>query len=89
MSSRAGGLYGGIQFSSNKAFASLSTPQETPQTAANAPSPEKSQLSAPAPSNDQPELIAAAQNAAQAASDAGASVKATAGISSSPAALPM
>lgn len=86
MSSRAGGLYGGIQFSSNKAFNSSSGPQETPaappvqQTLTDQP---QSALSSAAP--------AQSQNApsTSTAADTGAAVKATAGIFSSPAALPM
>ncbi|KAL6307983.1 hypothetical protein BKA93DRAFT_822951 [Sparassis latifolia] len=91
MSSRAGGLYGGIQFSSTKAFSS-STPQNAVQTPVTAPV-EKTEVTA-TPSTDQPSTVPPVENASATASisttfDAGASAKATAGISSSPAALPI
>ncbi|KAI0933581.1 hypothetical protein AcV5_005689 [Taiwanofungus camphoratus] len=92
MSSRAGGLYGGIQFSSGKAFSSSTTPQETPQSSLPSSVVETSQNPPAAISKDQPSSAPSTQNAtasSSTASDAGASVKATAGWSASLAFAPI
>ncbi|KAJ3546756.1 hypothetical protein NM688_g5477 [Phlebia brevispora] len=78
MSSRAGGLYGGIQFSSSKAFITPSVPQ--------VPTPAASTTAATEDANEQPQAtpaqpIETAANVSTTA-DSGASVKASAGISS-------
>ncbi|KZT70208.1 hypothetical protein DAEQUDRAFT_689817 [Daedalea quercina L-15889] len=90
MSSRAGGLYGGIQFSSSKAFSSSATPQDA-QNPTNARASDK--VVAPtASSNEQvPPTTSApdATSSTNAATDGSASVKATAGWSASLAFAPV
>lgn len=77
MSSRAGGLYGGIQFSTSKAFNSLTVPEEAsplfsgPEAAKPEPTPTTTAQTAPA---------AAASSATH--ETPSASAKASAGISS-------
>ena len=79
MTSRAGGLYGGIQFSSTNAFLSPTGPQETSTTAeipAVSTSDAVREKSIPA------QTVTAASTSTNATADSGASVKASAGISS-------
>ncbi|RPD73512.1 hypothetical protein L226DRAFT_536195 [Lentinus tigrinus ALCF2SS1-7] len=78
MSSRAGGLYGGIQFSSTKPFLSTQGPASPP----NASSTETALPATPAPAA---ETSTSAQNAAASTSatvggESGAPAKPTAGI---------
>lgn len=94
MSSRAGGLYGGIQFSSAKAFSSPlilpqpSTSESVPSTGTTDPSPTKEQSSSSSASATAPPAIdPATSSIADAAGNS--AVKASAGISSYSAALPL
>lgn len=75
MSSRAGGLYGGIQFSSTKAFAST----QAPATPAPAPISEKPATTFTAAPTD-PAAQNAPAPAGSATGEPSASAKATAGI---------
>ncbi|OSX64836.1 hypothetical protein POSPLADRAFT_1053645 [Postia placenta MAD-698-R-SB12] len=89
MTSRAGGLYGGIQFSSNKAFASSAAPQDTPPTFPVSQTSENNQTPPAPAASDQPPSTSASHNASASTSDAGASMKATAGWSASLAFAPV